>query len=74
VGIIPIRIRNIAETQEIKLLLPASASCVDGKQDGPSNAAADKGNDSEHLHVTQKQIAIERLVLKDMLIGEFLEV
>lgn len=44
---------DVAKVEQIELLLTSSTSCVDGKQDGPSYAAADKADEGEHLEVSE---------------------
>lgn len=74
VSIVPVDVDNVAETQHIKLLLTATASCVDGKQYWPRNAATEEANDDEDLEVAEEEIAIERIAFKDVMVRKALEV
>lgn len=72
--VVAIRVGDIAHTENVELFLPSTSSCIDREQDWPCYTAADKGDDGEHLHVSQEEITVERLVLQNMIIGERLEV
>lgn len=73
-GIVAIWIRDITHTEHVKLLLASTSSCIDREQDWPGHTAADEADDGEHLQVSEEEIAVERLVLQDMIVGERFEV
>lgn len=57
---------DVAECEQIELLSSGTTSSIDWEEDGPSDAAADKTDDHKHLHVSQKQVRVNRLVLKSI--------
>ena len=71
--IFPEIVLNIANGEEIKLLLTTSASDVDWKQDGPSDQATDKTDDDSNLKEAQEEIAIESMRIEDVSVRNFVE-
>jgi len=69
-GIIPIlaSLVNIAKGEDVELLLSTSAGCIHREQYWPSDAAANKADECEHLEEPQVQIAIQRLVRNQELV------
>ena len=72
--IVSIDVENIAEAQDIKLALTATACCVDWKQNGPCDAYSNKTDENEDLEKSEEQVAIERIVLEDVVVGQSLQV
>lgn len=65
---------DIAHSKKIKFLAYSTASDVNGKQDGPSYQAADKGYDRCDFEKPKEEIGVQRLVVQDVGIrdaGEF---
>lgn len=54
-----VSLRDVAHAEQVKLDLPPASGDVDGKEDGPSDAAADETNRGCNLQVSEQQIAIE---------------
>lgn len=69
-GIVSILVHHVAKAQEVELALTTTTGCIDGEQDRPGYAAADKTDDDGHFEVAQQEVAIERVMLKNVLIGE----
>jgi hypothetical protein len=70
--VVAINIRHIAEAQDIKLFLAAAAGRIDRKQDRPCHAASHERDEAQKLDVPKEQKTIERLMLQDELVPDFL--
>ena len=57
---------DVAECQYIQLLLSITTSGIDWEKHWPSDAAADKADHHKHLHIAQKQVGVDRLMLKSI--------
>jgi hypothetical protein len=64
---------DVGECEQIELLSTATTSSIDWEEDWPSDAAADKADHREHLHISQEQVRVDRLVLKSIRIGDLPE-
>ena len=64
-----VSLHNIAHAEQVELDLPTTPGDVDWKEDWPSDAAADETDGRCNLQVSEEQIAIERLVIQDVGIG-----
>jgi len=64
---------DIAHSQDVKLLHTSSTSSIDGKQDRPRNGAANQERDDGHLKEAQEQVAIEGVMLKNIVVGSLEE-
>ena len=59
---------DVGHGQKVELLLTTAAGGIDGEQDRPGNEAADKGQNDHHLEEADKEVAVNRLVVEDVLI------
>jgi hypothetical protein len=57
---------DIGECEQIELCLSAATSSIDWEEDWPSDAGADKADHHKHLHISQEQVRVDRLVLKSI--------
>jgi len=64
---------DVGECEQIELLSSGTTSSIDWEEDGPSDAAADKTDHHKHLHVSQEQVRVNRLVLESIGIGDLPE-
>lgn len=53
-------VRYVAESEDIKLLQPAAACCVDWKQDWECDKATDEATNDGDFQQPQEQVAVER--------------
>ena len=65
---------DVAVSQNIQLLLATTTSGIDWEKDGPSDAAADQADGSDHAQVAKEEVRVERLVLKSVNIGYLPEI
>lgn len=65
--------RDIADAKEVELGLSITASGIDGEQDRPGDAAADEADDSDDLKEAQEQVAVERVMVQDVGVGDLPE-
>ena len=56
--------RDVAEAQDIKLLLDSSTSGIYWEQDRPADKTAYRANDDRYFDVAEKEIPIKRVVLE----------
>lgn len=68
-GVVAILVLDVGKGEDVKLLLTTTASGIDRKQNGPGDEATDKADDDGQLKVTEQEIAIERVVLEDVFVG-----
>ena len=64
---------DITKTDQIQLLIPSAACCVDGKQDRHCHETADEADSYGNLEISKQQEAIERVVIEDIAVGNFVE-
>ena len=55
---------HITETQQIQLLLPSIAGCIDGKQDRPGDQAPNKTYRCTDLQVSEQEKSIDCVVVE----------
>lgn len=67
---------DIAHREKVKLLFGriGTTSSVNGEQNRPCNAAAQEAQDNHDLEEAHKEVAVDRLVIQDVLILKVLEV
>lgn len=54
---------HVAKGQHVQLLLAASASGIDGEQDGPGNQAAREADGRRNFEISKEEVGVERVVL-----------
>ena len=64
VGIVHVLVGDVAHGQAIQLGLAAAALGVQREEDGPCDAAADKGDEGEDLEVSQEEVGVQRGVVE----------
>jgi len=64
----------ISKREDVKLRFASASSDVDRKQDREGDAAANQTSDNSHLQQTQEQVAVQRVVVQDITIGNIEEV
>jgi hypothetical protein len=74
VGIVAVHILDVAHGEQIKLLLASAAGGIDREQDGPGDDASQETQDDEQLEEAHKQIAVDGLVVEDVLVLDAAEV
>ena len=55
--------RDIAEAQDVKLLLDPSTSGIHWEQDWPSDEASNRADGDGYLDVAEEEVRVERVVL-----------
>lgn len=65
---------DVAEGEQIELFLSISASCIDREENGPCDDRAQEAHNDHHLEEAHKEVAVDRLVVQDVLILEVFEV
>ena len=73
-GIVAVHILDVAHGEQIKLLLASAAGGIDREQDGPGDDASQETQDDEQLEEAHKQIAVDGLVVEDVLVLDAAEV
>ena len=68
------RVRDVTHREKVELLLPTVTSRVDWEQDRPRDASAQETYNDHHLEEAHKEVAVDRLVVQDILILEIFEV
>jgi hypothetical protein len=61
--VVAVWVGNVAHAEEVELFLTALTCSIDGKQDWPCDAAADKSDDHKHFQIPDKEVVVERRVL-----------
>ena len=64
VRIVAILVCDVAEGEDVQLLLPTASGRIDGEEDGPSDAASDKADNDGDLQVSQQEISVDGIMLK----------
>lgn len=64
---------DVTEAEDVQLDPPCTTSGIDWKQNGPCQQTADEAHGDRDLQISQKQEAIERLVIEDIAIGNLIE-
>jgi hypothetical protein len=65
---------NIAEREHIELLLSIATSCVDWEENRPCDDRAQEAHDDHHLEEAHEEVAVDRLVIQDVLILQVFEI
>lgn len=65
---------DIAHGENVKLLLSAAAGCIYREQNGPGDAGTQKGDNNHDFEESHKKVAVNRLVVQDVLILEIFKV
>lgn len=58
VRVVPVRIFDVAETQDVELAVAISTGSMDGHQSRPGNQASSQAGRAENTQKSQKKIAI----------------
>jgi len=67
-------VRDISERKDVELRFAPASSNVDRKQDREGDTATNQTSDNSHLQQTQEQVAVQRVVVQDITIGNIEEV
>lgn len=65
---------DVRHSQQIQLCMPTTSGCVDGKQDRPSDEAADDTHHGADLEEAKEEEAVEGVVVEDPCVGDPVEV
>jgi hypothetical protein len=65
---------NITHGEEIELLLASPSRCIDGEENRPCDKTSQEAGDDEDLEEANKQVAVNGLVVENVLVLEILEV
>ena len=65
---------NVAHREQVKLLLASTARSVDGEEHGPSNQTSEETGNDKDFEEADKEIAVNRLVVENVLVLEVFEV
>ena len=65
-SVIAVVLRDVAKADHVELLLASSARRVDGKQDRECDATANEADGGSHLEISEKEVAIQRVVVEDI--------
>ena len=74
VGIVAVHIGDVAHGEQVKLLLASTTGGIDGEQDGPCDDAAKEADDNEQLEEAHEEVAVDGLVVEDVLVLDAAEV
>lgn len=74
VGIVAIHVGDVAHGEQVELLLAGAAGSIDGEEDGPGDEAAKEADDDEQLEEADKQVAVNGLVVQNVLVLDVAEV
>ena len=64
---------DIAETDDIQLLLASAACRIDREEDWPSHETADETDGHRNLEVPQQEETIESVVIEDIAVWDLVE-
>ena len=64
---------DVAETQDIQLLLPSTSSGIDREKNGPRDQATNETNGGGDLEEAQEEERIQRVVIEYIAVGKFVE-
>lgn len=67
-SIVSVDIDDIAEAQDIKLLLTTTSCCVDRKENWPCDTHTSKADDNEKLEESKEEVAVERVAFENEVI------
>lgn len=63
-GPVALRVGNIAEGQDVELLLAASSSGIDGNQNGSNEQEAEEAGDDDDLEEAHVEVGVQGLPVK----------
>ncbi len=66
-----LRFIDVGDSEHVQLRTSATASRIDGEQDGPGDNTADEHQGRDQLQEAQQQICVHRVVLEDVGVGQF---
>ena len=66
-------VRDIAEAENVELLLAITSCSVDRKQDGPGDATSDQADDDRYLQISEQEVAIQRVMLENESVRELIK-
>lgn len=65
---------DVTHGEKIELLLACPSSCIDGEENGPCDKTSQEAGDDEDLEEAHEQVAVNGLVVENVLVLEVLEV
>ena len=64
--IVSILVLDVAEADDVQLLLSTMARGIDREENGPGDATAHKADYSRNLQEAEEEVAVKRVVLQDI--------